>query len=591
MIFPKGADPKRILEEQAAFEETERKRAEARARAIFDSLVDFCPTAIEIFDLQGNLTKSNKAAERLLEKVPPPGINLWEEKGLKRTGLLEPQIRRILAGARVETPPFWYDPAAIGLIPLPGKKVCLRTTALPLFDAEGTVKQIAVVYEDLTELKKNEETLKELKNTVPENYLATLPPDAREIEFARRKIQEALRESEERYRTLLESVTGACIIRLSEDGRIIAISPSVNELLGMSRETVMTDNSLLFANIHPEDLPGFRKIEEEARKTGIYPPGYQFRVIKKPDNVIVWLEIRGKACTFASRRTFEILLIDVTEQKRLAAVIARQERDLATLLNSPNDGVFALNREWIITAWSKGAERETRVRSDEAIGKRISEVYPELEKTGMALTIRHALVDRQPGYQEFFYSDGRERLAGWFALSTYPVSDGLIALVRNITNRKKIEEAWQDADSRLRPIMDNPLVLIAFKDRDLRYVSANATAQKILGGNQDIIGKTDAELFPATVTALIGSYDRQVLNEGRTTTVEFALGDPRNEGTVWLALTKQPWRDVAGTVIGVVDIGLDITNRVKYQQELARRREYLTKLLTDAQEELSRWKK
>ncbi|MEO0052895.1 MAG: hypothetical protein ABIK22_01885, partial [candidate division WOR-3 bacterium] len=199
MIFPKAPDPKRLLEEQEAFQEAERRRAETRAQAIFDSLIDFSPVAIEIFDPQGNFLKSNRAAERLLGKIPPPGISLNDPRALKRTGLLEPQLRRLLAGARIETPPYWYEPAEIDLPPTPYGKVCLRVTALPLLDYEGKVKMLALIYENLTELKKAEASIQELKSASaisPAYSDSADSADARDIEFARRKIEQAWRESE-----------------------------------------------------------------------------------------------------------------------------------------------------------------------------------------------------------------------------------------------------------------------------------------------------------------------------------------------------------------------------------------------------------
>ncbi len=611
MIFPKGPDPRRLLEEQAAFEEAERRRAEARARAIFDSLIDYSPVAIEIFDEQGNLIKSNKAAERLLGKALPPGFNLSEERGLRRTGLLEPQLKRLFAGARVETPPFWYDPAEFGFTEGVGRKVCFRATALPLFDAEGRVRMVAVVYEDLTELKKQEEALQKIKSSALYSVLESvgtegegLPgeavsPDVRDVEFARRKVEQALRESEERYRALLDSAEGFCIVRFSEDGRILAISASVQEVFGVSREAVLTDNSVLFAQVHPDDIARVKAVEVAARKSGEYPSGHQFRVVKRPTGETRWVEMRGRVCTFASRRTFEVFIFDITKQKEMEETLKKKEDSLAGLLRSATDGVFAINKDWIITAWSKGAEKETGISSAEAMGKKVWEVFLELEESGIGQLFRRSLIESQPQHQELFYSDTRERFNGWFRLSVYPFDSGVIAFIRNITNQRRMEQAWRDAESRLNTVLSNPLVLVAFKDSTLRYVAANPAAQKLLGGiTGEIVGKTDAELFPATVTALLGSHDRQVLEKGLSFTLQLALGDPKSEATVWLTLSKQPWRSFSGEVIGVLDIGFNITQQVKLQEEISRRREEVekflanqTRLLEQLQDELARWKK
>lgn len=601
MILPKGRDPRREAEEQAAFEEAERRRAEQRASAVFDSFIDSSPVAIELFDAGGKPLRSNKAAERLLGKVPPPGISLFEERGLKRSGLLEPQIKRILAGARVETPPTWYDPTEIGLPGIPGRKVCFRATVFPLFDAEGNLTRIAVLHENLTELKKLEESARENAAVSPAEATASSSgTDPRDIEFARRKVEAALRDSEERYRSLIESAKGHAIIRFADDGRIIAASPSIQDMAGVSRETIMTDSSALFAQIHPDDIERVRELEAQARNSGRYSAGHRFRIINKSSGMQTWVEMRGAVCTFASRRTFEVILLDITALKQAEELLHEYEASLLALTASTADGVVKIDRDWVVTAWSPGAERETRFLAKETVGRRLWEVYPDLEKSGLALLFRKTLLEREPqSSRELFYQDGREKYAGWFAVNTYPVPGGALGLIRNLTQRRRIEQAWKDTDSRLQALMNNPTAVIALKDRSLRYVAANAAAQRLLGtslGGTTIVGRTDAELFPSAVTGLLASHDRQVLERNEPVTVEFALGDPKSDLAVWLHLTKQPWRDAGGTVIGILDLGFDITRMVRALQELARRRAYVEKLLAEharllqqCQDEMARW--
>ena len=610
-MLARGRDPRRETEERTALDDDERTGALRRADAAFDSFTDSSPVSIEIFSPDGSPLRSNKAAERLLGKVPPPGIPLFDERGLKRAGLLEPQLRRVLAGTRVETPPTWYDPTEIGLPGIPGRKVCFRATVFPMLDSEGKVTRIAVMHEDLTELKKLEQEVKDSAGrfaSAPASDEAArscggeaAPPpdaDARDIEFQRRKLETALRESEERYRSLVESARGYLIVRFSEDGHILVISPEVETFWGIKRDTIIVDNLAFFSRIHPEDIERVKLTEASARKAGSYPDSYQFRVIHMTTDAVRWLAVHGSVSKYAGKRVFDLLLFDITESRRIEDELSERERNLAAMVASTGDGVFTMDKEWMVKTWSEGAEHETRVTATEAVGKRLWEVYPNLEKSGFGPVYRKALLERVPQYHEGFYQDGREKYAGWLAVSVYPNGTGILVIVRNVSTRRRAELAWREADSKLKALLEAPGVAVTIKDHSLRYTLANPGAMKMMGPNagDSVIGKTDLEIYNSKVSALITSHDRQVMERGQPVELEIALPDGTSASASWHHISKQPLFGPEGTVVGVLDVAYDITNRVRAQQELLHRREAIEKLLAEqaqtlrrAQEELTRW--
>ena len=603
-VLPRGRDARREAEQQAAFEEAERTKAERRASVMFDSFVDTSPAGVELFSSDGKALRSNKAAERLLGKVPPPGIPISDERGLKRAGLLEPQLKRVLAGARVETPPTWYDPTEIGLPGIPGRKVCFRATVYPLFNSDGNIVRIAVMYEDLTEVKKAEQALRESEEKLraaateaPSPTEARVAGDTRDIEFQRRKIEQALRESEERFRALFDSARGYIAARFTDEGRLVAISPTVEEYWGISRDKMLKDNAGFFGQVHPDDLARVKQVEVQVRKDGEYPAGHRFRVVNLKSGAVRWLEMRGSMIAAAGRRVVDALILDVTDTKANEDLLREREANLDGIFTSAGEGVLTLDKDWVVRDWSPGAERETRVAAQEAVGKRLWDVYPDLERSGFAAPFRKAILERRPQFHEGFYQDGREKYAGWFSVAVYPYAAGVVAFIRNVSQRKRAELAWQEADVKFKMLLDQPGVIITVKDKGLRYILANKVAQKVLArAGETLIGKTDPEIYNARVSALLASYDRQVMERGTALELELALPDSASPNAAWYHIVKQPWLNSAGDGIGVLDVAIDVTAHVRAQQELGRRREYLEKLLAGqsaalqkAQEELTRW--
>lgn len=109
------------------------------------------------------------------------------------------------------------------------------------------------------------------------------------------------------------------------------------------------------------------------------------------------------------------------------------------------------------------------------------------------------------------------------------------------------------------------------KDRDGRYIVANAQTEVALGAPRDrLLGRTDAELLgDAAEAARLREADLRVMASGCAESLEeeLTLGD----GTVvtWLS-TKAPLRDAAGAVIGVIGFSVDVSDRTAAERERAR---------------------
>jgi PAS domain S-box-containing protein len=107
-------------------------------------------------------------------------------------------------------------------------------------------------------------------------------------------------------------------------------------------------------------------------------------------------------------------------------------------------------------------------------------------------------------------------------------------------------------------------VTVYTQDRDLRYTSLS---NPILGRTvEDVLGRTDAELFSLDSDDTIQALKREALNSGHSTRAEVCFEDP--EGPRWHDLHVEPLRNETGEIIGLTCASIDVTERKEGEAHL-----------------------
>ncbi|MCK4386213.1 MAG: PAS domain S-box protein [candidate division Zixibacteria bacterium] len=146
-------------------------------------------------------------------------------------------------------------------------------------------------------------------------------------------------------------------------------------------------------------------------------------------------------------------------------------------------------------------------------------------------------------------------------------SNGAVLLLRDITERKRAEEALQESEERLRAIFDGAIDTIFTKDLQGYYTQVNnACAQLFKLPKDDILGKTDFDLFPESYARHIVETDKWVLRDGKMVVDE---GTKPMGGTMYtFHIIKVPLRDSEGKMTGLCGIARDITERKRIEEKL-----------------------
>lgn len=143
-----------------------------------------------------------------------------------------------------------------------------------------------------------------------------------------------------------------------------------------------------------------------------------------------------------------------------------------------------------------------------------------------------------------------------------------ISVVEDIRDRKQAEQALQQSQSQLQVILDNAPSVVYLKEPEGQLQLINQEFQRIFERSEaEVIGKTDAELFPPEVAATLRENDRQVVASGQALVTEEIVQQADGKWHTYLS-TKFPIADTQGRITQIGGIATDITERKQMEQAL-----------------------
>ena len=135
-----------------------------------------------------------------------------------------------------------------------------------------------------------------------------------------------------------------------------------------------------------------------------------------------------------------------------------------------------------------------------------------------------------------------------------------VLIVRDISDRKKAEITLTHEHALLRTVMDTIPDSIYIKDIQNRYVFVNkAKASHYHVTPEEMIGKTDFDFLPQKEAQKTFKDDDEVRKNGKFIINKIEKLTDINGLERWISVTKVPWLDEEGNIVGSVGISRDIT--------------------------------
>ncbi len=263
---------------------------------------------------------------------------------------------------------------------------------------------------------------------------------------ARKRAEQALRQSQERFRQLVEHLNDVFWVADPVSGKVTYVSPAYDRLWGRRAEALY-ENSLDWAEaIHPDDRERVRvSFGAEAVQAGV---DQEYRILR-PDGSVRWIHDRRFAARDEARDIDCLVGIaeDITELKNAELSLRLSEGKLRALLESASEGIVATDGEGRILLLNRMSEKQFGYRREELLGQPVEILLPE------DLRAIHR------GHRQTYVDHPRARPMGaGMALTarrkdgtTFPVEISLsfseeagslvvLALITDITERKRVEE-------------------------------------------------------------------------------------------------------------------------------------------------------
>ncbi len=395
----------------------------------------------------------------------------------------------------------------------------------------------------------------------------------------RREAQEALRESESRYRLLAENVSDV-IWSLNMRSKRAFFSPSVTHLLGytlqeaqaMKMKEVVSPTSYPKALMAFSELLGKRGNGSDGRSSST-----QVEVeLMREDGSFVWVDVSVTLLRDAKGQPAEIfgVIRDITQRKKVEEDLRTSEEYFRALIENAWDAIAIVNAEGVMLYESPSSARILGYEPEEIVGKNLAEFVRPEDIAAIAGTFRRfrtepgsiVMVDAGFRHKDGHYIECEGTLQNFLH---DPKINGVVANYRDVTDRRRAEEAIRSSEERFRNLVEATSDWVWEVDPNGTYTYASPNVREVMGYEVgEVIGKSIFDYMPARESSRFSKIFRShVAKKEAFTFVE----SPRihKDGRVIVVETSGvPFFGDGGHLLGYRGIGRDITDRKRIEKDL-----------------------
>jgi two-component system, cell cycle sensor histidine kinase and response regulator CckA len=381
-----------------------------------------------------------------------------------------------------------------------------------------------------------------------------------------KQAEEALRESERRLRTILESVQAGIVIIDADTHTIVDVNKIAADLIGNPKEMII--GSICHSYICPAEkdkcpVTDLGNTIDNSERVLLCTDGTRMPILKTVSTI-----------TLGGRKQLLESFVNIADRKQAEQAMRESETRFHELFSNMTSGVALYEAkndgaDFLLKDINNAGMLITGMKREDVVGKLVTDAFPGIREMGLLEVFsrvwRTGIAEHQ---STAYYAD--VHLSRWFENNVYKLPSGeIVAVYDDITERKQTENALRQSEEKYRNILES--IEDGYWETDLTgtftFVS-DAMCRFVGIPEEQLLGINSRSYTSEGEAARLYQIFMGIYKTGEPAK-DFAFEFTGRDGTKSFAeVTVSLMRDSAGKKIGFRGLSRDVTERKKAEEQL-----------------------